>query len=138
MTAKMKSRSPAVLRRGRAFEQREKSGWTKLDEGEAQFEATTEWRGRRGRIDIRIPFEGWSTHVELKATDWERMKPHRVRPNLRRHLRQVFRYVDAEVAAGRDVCPGIIYARAPCATARRREVETFFRENGVQLVWRQE
>ena len=66
------------------------------------------------------------------------MRAHRVQPNLRRHLRQVYRYMDAESEGGRDVCPGIIYAQAPRDGARRRQVEQFFRDNCVQLVWRRE
>jgi len=82
------ARFRAAIDRGRRFEDREKATWQKLDSGRAETEARTVFERRRGRVDVRVDEEDGSVSiVELKATDWDRMKANRVRPNALRHAR---------------------------------------------------
>ena len=52
--------------------------------------------------------------VEIKGTDWDKIKPGNVRRNVRRHQRQVEMYIDRILDVdGMDACVGIIYPKAP-------------------------
>ena len=125
------------IERGRRFEADEKDGWRKLDDGEAQFEAATEYGGKKGRIDILVEELGdFVSVIEVKASDWNRMAPHRVRPNALRHARQIWRYINREVDAGKDVCPGVVYREAPNDANIKGQVEGILNERGIQVVWR--
>jgi hypothetical protein len=64
-------------------------------------------RGRAGRIDLLLAVDDHGRPllvvVEVKNTDWDARAAHRLRPNLARHARQVWRYIDSlmpEVEAG--------------------------------------
>lgn len=128
------------IRAGRAFEKAERLEWLPAKCGtpdEARFEAPTKLARKRGRIDVRLQWRNLVVLIELKATDWDRMIAHRVRPNALRHIRQLYRYVDGELARGTEgICHGIVYERAPRKRARRKFLESLFHEHCVQLVWR--
>lgn len=83
------------VKRGRKFEEWERSRWNGRINSAAEFEAPTQWKGKRGRVDIRLKLEedGHTVIVEIKATDWERLKAHRVRPTALRHAHQIWRYI---------------------------------------------
>jgi hypothetical protein len=134
-------REPSILRRGKQFERIEKKSW-RLDAkgGRLIFEkAVKHPGGRPGRIDILVDeLEGFVSVVEIKATDWDRVKSHRVRLNLRRHARQVWRYIETYVEADTDVCAGIIYPKPPKDAALRSLIESFLNEEFIQVVWREE
>ena len=124
------------VRRGREFEKWERSHWTDKEHKGTEFEAPVQCKGKRGRIDIRLDSgEGYSVVVEIKATDWDKMLPHRVRPNALRHARQIWRYIEAELLE-QDAQPALIYPTAPKTLGRREEVETALNERGIQVVWR--
>ena len=126
-----------AIARGRRFEKRERPDWDRLDSGTARFEAPTVFDGRRGRIDIRVEeSEDYVSIVELKATDWDRIRAHRRRPTALRHARQVWQYARVELASGIDVCAGIIYERAPRNSKARAVVEQILNERLIQVVWR--
>ena len=106
--------------RGRNFETWERSKWTGEYNQFAEFEAPTELRGKRGREDIRLidSDSSFTVVVELKASNWDKMKPHRVRPNALRHVRQLWRYIEAELSP-QDVIPAIVYPATPQTTGRK-------------------
>jgi hypothetical protein len=81
-------------RRGRAFEVEERAGWDHVPEEHIQFEAATTWESKRGRIDIKIDDGKDIAVVEIKATDWDRLKPGSIRSTALRHARQIWRYID--------------------------------------------
>lgn len=120
------------------FEAIEKAGWNDLDEGSAAFEVPSLFEGKRGRIDVRVVCGTLICVIELKATDWDRILPHRVRATCLRHARQLWRYIEGEITAGGDVCAGIIYARSPSNPERTSLVEDLLAERFIQVVWRQE
>jgi hypothetical protein len=126
------------VKSGRKFESFEKSQWIEEVTG-AQFEAPTQWHGRRGRIDILLPDQGggYSVVVEIKASKWDAMKPERVRPNALRHANQLWRYVEAELDP-QDVIPAIVYPHAPRTPGRKEQIEAILHDRLIQVVWRDE
>jgi hypothetical protein len=48
---------------------------------------------------------------EIKACNWDRMTPSVIRRNALRQARQVWDYIESQLAAGREVSPGIIFPR---------------------------
>ncbi len=127
------------VRRGREFERWERSQWKGELNENAEFEAQTKWRGKRGRVDIRLidSQDGNTIVVEIKATKWDAMKAHRVRPNAMRHARQLWRYVDAELE-NQDATPAIIYPKSPKVPGRKQQIEDILIEQFIQVVWRDE
>lgn len=124
--------------RGRLFETWERSKWTKPGHTGKEDEAPTTWQGKRGRIDLRLieKEDGYSVVVEIKATDWDRMAPHRIRPNVLRHARQLWRYIEAELIE-QSVVPAIVYPCEPEAPGRKEEIEAILNERLIQVVWRE-
>ena len=127
------------VRRGRKFEKWERKFWHEGVNKLAEFEADTRWKGKRGRIDIRLvdAEEGHTVVIEIKATDWDAMKTHRVRPNALRHARQIWIYIEAELQ-GHSVLPALIYPRFPKTPGRKQEVEQILNDRLIQVVWRDE
>ena len=123
---------------GRRFETWERSRWASPGHEDVETEAPTAWKGRRGRIDLRLvdEEEGHSVVVETKATDWDKMAPHRVRPNALRHARQLWRYIDAELE-DRPVLPALVYPTEPSTPGRKKEIEAILHERLIQVVWRE-
>jgi len=123
---------------GHDFEDWERSRWTDPSHAEIQAEAPTKWKGKRGRIDLRLidREEGHTILVETKATDWDSMEPHRVRPNALRHARQLWRYIEAELI-DRPVLPALVYPTEPTTLGRKNEIETTLNERLIQVVWRE-
>jgi hypothetical protein len=125
-------------RRGRGFQTWEESKWNGPGHKAVEREAGTKWKGKRGRIDLRLVDreEGHSVLVEIKASYWDRMAPHRVRPNALRHARQLWRLVDAELEGG-PVLPAIVYPVEPETPGRKEEIEAILHERSIQVVWRE-
>jgi hypothetical protein len=127
------------VRRGRKFEQWERKFWHEGVNKLAEFEVNTQWKGKRGRVDIRLidAEEGHAVVVEIKATDWDAMKTNRVRPNALRHARQIWRYIEADLQQ-HSVLPALIYPRSPKTPGRKHEVERILNDRLIQVVWRDE
>ncbi len=125
------------IRRGRKFEVWERSKWGTNENKDALFEASSEWEGKRGRIDIKLhdSDEGHTVVVELKATNWNKIKGDRVRSNALRHARQIWRYIEAELRES-PVLPAIIYPHIPKSIEKKEEVESILNERLIQVVWR--
>ena len=126
------------LSRGRRFQEWERSKWTRPEHKDAEFEASTTWNGKLGRIDLRLIDlgEGHTLLVEVKASNWDRMAPHRVRPNALRHARPIWRYIEAELI-DRPVLPAIVYPSEPDTPGRKEEIEGILHERLIQVVWRE-
>lgn len=76
------------------------------------------------------------TVVEIKSTDWDRVKPANRRKLVAANCRQVFKYVDTYLDGEKvNVCAGIIYPKPPSEPAVRAEVEEFLNGNALQVVW---
>ncbi len=126
------------IARGKAFERMEKAGWEQLNAGLASFEVPTKRKGKSGRIDIRVDELGdFVSIIEIKATNWNKILPHRLQQTAQRHARQVWRYIEKEVEKdGLDVCPGIIYPEEPSDAGVKDLVEKILNDQGIQVVWR--
>lgn len=98
--------------------------------------------GRRGdgRIDWLGEIEGARAALvgEIKHSDWDAMAAHRVRPNARRHGRQLWRYLESpEVGrVGQEwVQLFVEYPRRPSTPGRGELIEDVLAEYGVTVAW---
>lgn len=130
-----------ILVRGRAFEDQDRGAWDRApDVGGVLL---TELQlvlpdGRSGRVDVAVHLSGADgvVLVELKSTDWDRQAERRVRPNLRRHVRQVMRYVaGVHQALHLPVHPALTYPSAP-EQWRREKIEALLADEMIECVWR--
>jgi hypothetical protein len=117
-------------------------------------------RTRNGRVDLLVVPQGGEAAavvVEIKSTDWDALADHRVRPNLRSHLRQLQRYLDVYVAdlqhesrtsgpdhdasgdqppSRRDSVTGVLlYPRRPNNRSRAQLVEELADREALMVVW---
>jgi len=127
------------VNRGRKCEEWERSHWNSKLNSASEFEAATEWEGKRGRVDIRLKLEedGNIVIVEIKATNWDKIKESGVRSTSLRHSRQIWRYIEAHLTP-LDVIPAIVYPSPPITPGRKEQVEEILNERGIQVVWREE
>jgi hypothetical protein len=127
------------IRRGRKFEKWEMSQWAGDVNSAAEFEAPTQWKNKRGRVDIRLKLEGDGNIVivEIKATNWDKLKEHRVRPTALRHARQIWRYIEDHLSP-MDVTPAVVYPSPPTTPGRKEQVQEIMDERWIQVVWREE
>ena len=127
------------VRRGRKFGEWERSHWNSGENTGAEFEAYTLWEGKRGRVDTRLKLEedGQTVLVEIKATNWDRLKEHRVRPTALRHARQIWRYIEDHLSP-LDVTPAIVYPSPPTKPGCKKEIEEILIDRLIPVVWREE
>jgi hypothetical protein len=127
------------VKRGRKFEEWERSYWNTELNAAREFEAPTQWAGKKGRVDIRLKLEenGEVVLVEIKATDWDKLKENRVRPTALRHSRQVWRYIEDHLNP-LDVIASIVYPPSPTIPGRKEQIEQILNDRGIQVVWRDE
>ena len=145
-------REPSQLRRGKAFHREVQEEWRQTAESDVYAERTfmsTDGK-RRNRLDIIVDDESPDNDVvavvEIKATDWDKIREDRIRPNARRQIRQVWRYIETQIADGehvatglrKDVCPGIIFPKRPKDKQRSELIESMFEEEGIVVVWHDE
>ena len=130
------------MRRGKEFHRRVQAAWKVTADGKIHAEhtiplgfGTSGRRIRRGRLDLFVNEVGdYVTVVEIKATDWDRVK--HVVKLLGSHRRQVWKYIEKYLEVDRaDVCPGIIYPTAPSTPGLVDRIETYLNEYGIQVVW---
>jgi len=88
-------------------------------------------------IDIFVSQVGdFVSLFEIKATDWDRIKPGNVRRNLASHVRQALAYVDTYlVGENTNVVATIIYPPSPRSPELKKIIETYLNERGFQVVW---
>ena len=135
---------PEILRRGKQFHQLVQSDWEQTAEGGIHKEhgivlsvvPKQATHIRRGRVDLFVDELGdFVAVIEIKSTDWEEVKPSNRRKLVGSHCRQIWNYVAKYVDEDRmDVCPGIIYPRAPKSLSIKQEVEKCVNEHCIQIV----
>jgi hypothetical protein len=81
--------------------------------------------------------------VEVKSTDWDARAPHRVRPNLARHARQVWRYLDAllprlDTGELAGVQAALVYPRRPLHPGRAEAIEQALERQGISVLFYEE
>ena len=136
---------PKALVRGKVFERRVKDDWEQSATGTMDMEHTIELslvrprglRLRKGRVDIFVSELGdFVSVIEIKATNWDRIKPANVTKNLGSHRRQIWKYIKEHTDVEKvDVCAGVIYPSAPGKEGLKERVEAYMGEYGIQVVW---
>lgn len=152
-----------LLKRGRLFHVRVQTAFLAglLGADAAPERPVTLSRTRSGRVDLLVLPSGGEVAavvIEIKSTDWDALAEHRVRPNLRSHIRQLQRYLDVyiddlrqesgpddlglELDDGRpatrkwDSVSGVLlYPRRPATPARVHLVEEIVYREALTVVW---
>jgi hypothetical protein len=119
-----------------------------MAQGNARPEATIAVAtGRRGRIDLLLETDDGGRPllviVEVKSIDWDARAPHRIRPNLARHARQMWRYLDAlmpRLDAGElaGVQAALVYPRRPTHPGRAEAIEQVLERQGISVLFYEE
>lgn len=135
---------PEQFRRGREFEAKVRTDLA-LNSNDGvvnsnyhiDLRALENARQRHGFADICITeLDDFVTIIEIKSTDWDRIKPKNVTKNLWRHQNQLFKYVDRFVDVdGINVCLGIIYPKPPEDADLRARIEAYLDEYGAPAYW---
>lgn len=105
--------------------------------------------GRRGRVDVFVSDDdpkGSIAIVEIKATDWDRIKEKNIRRNVRRQVNQIWSYIESQIikgqyvagGEGKSVCPGVIFPKRPKDRELMDRIEEMFFEEGISVVWHDE
>ena len=94
--------------------------------------------GKWGRIDVTVEYDGLVNVVEFKRSDWDAMAPHRIGANIRRYIRQLWRYIEGVMEEGNDVAPGIVFAHVPKDPELKRRIERAFEEECITVAWEDE
>ena len=130
---------PERLRRGKSFHRHVQAEW-KAGEGEVVSEKpVVKPSGRRGRVDVFVAVDRRLVAIaEIKSSDWDAMTESAARRNVKRQARQIWDYIDSQLALGRDVSPGVIFPKCPESPSRRALVETLFDAQGIPVVWYEE
>lgn len=139
----MLNKEPERLRRGKDFHKKIQKEWLETAQGIILPEKTIRrLTKRRGRINIFVDDDSNENHVavvEIKASDWDQMKPKAVRRNAMRQVRQIWSYIDAQLELeAKEVSPGIIFPTRPSDIERLKAIEQIFNNWGIQVVWHDE
>jgi len=141
---------PMQLRRGKAFHKQIQGEWLREAEGDIKKERRIiKPSGRKGRVDVFVNDDdpkGSVAIVEIKATDWDRIKECNIRRNVRRQIKQIWDYIESQIVKGeyvpegegKDVCPGIIFPKRPRDRKLMNQIEEMFLEEGISVVWHDE
>jgi len=138
--ARNKKPEPQQLRAGKAFHRHMQADWKTQAQGDVAIEkATKRLRGKAGRMDIFVSEEGSEVRaiVEIKHSDWDKMRPDAVRRNVKRQVRQLWRYIESQESLD-GICPGIVFPKRPKDAQRLRLIEELFEEEGISVVWEDE
>lgn len=115
-----KSREKLVrLKKGRQFHKKIQKSWRENAQGKVKTEKLCiKPSGRKGRMDIHVDVEGEEkliSCVEIKASDWDKMTEKVIRRNVKRQIKQVWDYIESELARGKEISPGIVFPKRPRA-----------------------
>ena len=140
---------PLILSKGKLFHKRVQSAWAGTIEGKTvrpelgiglNIISSSVRHIRKGRIDIFVDqIEDFVTIVEIKSTDWDKIKKTNRISLLGSHRRQLFRYIDKYLEFDKlNVCAGIIYPKPPLTKGLKEFIEEYFNDWAFQIVWFEE
>jgi t-SNARE complex subunit (syntaxin) len=142
----METTEPEILLGGKAFHKRVQDDWEKtakdgkIDKEHtinlSQFSKASKCK-RLGRLDLFVDELGdLVSVVEIKSTDWDKVKEKNRKKLVSSHRRQVWKYIEEYLDIEKiDVCPGIIYPHSPSAPGLKEMIENHLNEYGLQVVW---
>ena len=134
----MKTNEPSSLRQGKAFHKKIQADWLETAEGQILIEkAITKPTGRKGRIDIFVDDDGDKlvAVAEVKKSNWDKMTDSAVRRNVSRQIKQIWDYIESQLAKEKEVSPGIIFPHRPKDKYRMKQIEDIFEQEGIPVVW---
>lgn len=131
---------PERLKKGKAFHKYIQEEWLRDAEGRVSPEKyIVVTKGKKGRIDIFVDAgDEELVVVEIKNTDWDLMEEKNVRRNIKRQIRQIWKYIDSQFNHKNTVYPGIIFPKLPTDSTLVEKIETMFNDEGIAVVWSDE
>jgi DNA-binding sugar fermentation-stimulating protein len=102
------------------------------------------WRltaGGRGRVDLAVVTddrEKMLIIIEIKGTDWDKIRPDRVKRNVQRHIRQLLAYLDTaigELEAGQweGIAGALLYPSRPASAESVACIEAAAAEQAIMV-----
>ena len=107
------------------------------------------WRlaaGGRGRVDLAVVTDDRDKMliiIEIKGTDWDKIRADRVRRNVQRHIRQLLAYLDtaiSELEAGQweGVAGALLYPSRPASPETLAYIQAAADEQAIMVTWYEE
>ena len=104
------------------------------------------WRlmtGGRGRVDLAVVTddrEKMLIIIEIKGTDWDKIRADRVKRNVQRHIRQLLAYLDTaigelEVGQWEGVAGALLYPSRPASAESLACIEEAAAEQAIMVTW---
>jgi hypothetical protein len=104
------------------------------------------WRlasGARGRVDLAVVTddrEKMLIIIEIKGTDWDKIRADRVKRNVQRHIRQLLTYRDTaigELEAGQweGVAGALRYPSRPASAVSLACIQAAADEQAIMVTW---
>ena len=97
--------------------------------GDLALTSSASWR-----VSTR-PERASSSSTRSRTQIGRRWLPYRVRPNIRRHVRQLWRYIEADECLPFPVVMAAIHVPMTPSGSQAAEVEAGFAEEGISVVW---
>lgn len=136
------TQEPFILRNGKEFHKQVQEEWSKTAAGHVKIEeGVSKLDKSKGRADIFVDEigEDFVSIVEIKNTDWDKIKPENIRRNVKRQARQLLDYIEFQTDSnGRSVSPGIIYPKIPKDPEKLKLIESILEGECIQVVWENE
>ena len=133
------TQEPSILRNGKEFHKQVQEEWSKTAVGHVKIEEGVSKSDKsKGRADIFVDEIGEDlvSIVEIKNTDWDKIKPENIQRNVKRQARQLWDYIEFQTDSNRrSVSPGIIYPKIPKDPEKLRLVESILEGECIQVVW---
>jgi len=127
------SNEPEQLKRGKEFQKIVQSDYKRNSIGGGvgieefvSFKDVAGIRQKSGRMDIIIHDESdnYVMIMEIKATDWDKIKPKNINRNLYRHSKQLFNYIDKFLTIdNNNVGLAMLYPKPPITKGLREHIE---------------
>ncbi len=137
--SKNTSNEPLQLRRGKEFQKIVQSDYKRNSKGGGVgieeyvvFKGVPGINQKSGRMDIIIhdESENYVMIMEIKATDWDKIKPKNIKRNLYRHSKQLYNYIDKFMLIdNRTVGLAMLYPEPPKTKGLREFIETCAMDN---------
>lgn len=134
---------PEILKKGKEFHKKVQEDWLETAKDGKVFSENTillsDLKNARksGRIDIFVNDLGdFVSVIEIKSTNWDKVKEKNRKKLLSSHRWQVWKYMDKYLDIDRvDVYPGIIYPNSPSTPGLKIFIENYLNDFGLQVVW---